>query len=110
MIRNIDREEVKRLLGKVEKARIVEALPEKYYEQAHIPGALQIDYKEVAEKAPSLLSDKAQKIVVYCASSECANSEKAARTLEYLGYSNVFVYRAGKKDWIDSGYPVESSS
>ena len=54
----------------------MEALPIKYFNEAHLPGAVQIDYTEVLEKAPSLLTNKSKKIVVYCASSDCENSTK----------------------------------
>jgi len=109
MISKINKEEIIGLLDKSQPMILVEALPEKYFNEAHLPGAVQIDYTEVTEKAPSLLTNKNKKVVVYCASSDCENSKKAATTLDRLGYKNVFVYKKGKKEWIDSGLPVESN-
>ena len=109
MIERINRQGVVDLIGKPERVVLVEALPEKYYNDAHIPGAVQMDYTEVTDKAPSVLGDKDRKIVVYCASSECENSTKAARTLQQLGYDRIYVYKEGKQDWIEAGLRVESA-
>jgi rhodanese-related sulfurtransferase len=106
-MRHITREELRSALGNGAKVTLVEALPEKYWRDGHLPGAIQIDHTEVAEKAGDLLPDKGAKVVVYCASTECQNSTKAARTLEALGYTDVYEYVEGKKDWADAGLPLE---
>lgn len=58
------------------------------YESSHIPGALLIPDYELKEKAPSLLKDKDQVILVYCRSGN--RSAGAARTLLSLGYTNIY--------------------
>ena len=110
MLSKINKEEILGLMDKSQPMVLVEALPIKYFNEAHLPGAVQIDYTEVTEKAPSLLTNKSNKIVVYCASSDCENSTKAATTLDKLGYENVFIYKEGKKEWIDSGLPIETDN
>jgi len=107
MVKQISRDEVKQHLDRGNQIILVEALPEKYYNDSHLPGAIQIDHHEVNEKAPSLLADKESKIVVYCANTECQNSTKGARALDGLGYTNVFEYAEGKQDWLEAGFPVE---
>jgi rhodanese-related sulfurtransferase len=109
-MRHITREELRSALGNGAKVTLVEALPEKYWRDGHLPGAIQIDHTEVAEKAGDLLPDKGAKVVVYCASTECQNSTKAARTLEALGYTDVYEYVEGKKDWADAGLPLVSEN
>lgn len=89
-------------------ATVVEALPAPYYEQAHIPGAINIPHTEVRTLAPRLLPDKDALIVTYCANLACPNSELAARVLGKLGYTNVRDYAEGKQDWKDAGLPLES--
>jgi len=108
-MRLITREELRDKLIMGEKVRLVEALPEKYWRDSHLPGALQMDYTEVADKAHDLLPDKGATIVVYCASTECQNSSKAARTLEDLGYINVHEYAEGKQHWLEAELPVVGS-
>jgi len=66
-------------------------------------------YTEVSDIAQNLLPDKEATIVVYCASTECQNSSKAARTLEDLGYKNVHEYAEGKQHWLEAGLPVVGS-
>jgi rhodanese-related sulfurtransferase len=106
-MRHITREELKSALDDGARVTVVEALPEKYWRDGHIPGALQIDHTEVNEKAGAALPDKGARIVVYCASTECQNSTKAARTLEALGYTDVSEYVEGKQHWVEAGLPLE---
>lgn len=87
---------------------VIEALPASYYEDAHLPGAINIPHTEVEELAPQLLTDKQATLIVYCADLPCPNSTLAARRLERLGYENVFDYAEGKADWTAAGLPIES--
>jgi rhodanese-related sulfurtransferase len=86
---------------------VVEALPANYYEDAHLPGAINIPHTEVRNLAPALLPDKDAAIVTYCASTTCPNSELAAIVLTKLGYTNVREYVEGKQDWRDAGLQLE---
>ncbi len=47
---------------------VVDALGQESYEQAHLPGAINIPVTEVDQKAPSMLPDKNAEIAVYCMS------------------------------------------
>ena len=107
MTQTIERSEIKRLLDSGEPITIVEALPEKYFKQVHLPGALNMPHDQTRELAPSLLPDKDALIVVYCANEPCKNSTIASDELTAMGYRNVREYVGGKQDWIDAGMPVE---
>jgi rhodanese-related sulfurtransferase len=89
---------------------LVEALGPSYYNDAHLPGAINIPHTEVDLLAPVLLPDKDAKIVVYCANTPCQNSGIATRRLVSLGYTNVRDYEAGKAEWVESGLPTESGT
>ena len=108
MVDTITRDELKGLLEAGEDVVLVEALPEKYYREAHLPGALNLPHDAVDALAPVLLPDKAAPIVVYCASAPCKNSGLAAERLAELGYANVRDYHEGKQDWIEAGLPTEA--
>jgi rhodanese-related sulfurtransferase len=97
------------LQAKLQSNRVVliEALPERYYVDGHLPGALHLPHDQVAALAPGLLKDKDAEIVVYCANVNCQNSHVAAHELTKLGYRNVAVYAEGKQDWTNAGLPVE---
>lgn len=109
MIRSITREEIVRNLDAKTPMILVEALPEKYYRDGHLPGAIQVPHDQVRELAASRLPDRDAFTVVYCANTPCKNSGIAARTLEALGYTNVAEYVEGKQDWVDAGLALEKS-
>lgn len=88
---------------------LVEALPEKYYNSGHLPGAININHDQVEELAPQLLPDKTAAIVSYCSNKQCSNSTIVANRLEQLGYSNVFKYSGGKQDWSEAGLEMEGA-
>lgn len=87
---------------------LLEALPEKYYAAAHLPGALHMPHDAVDALAGRLIPSKDSEVVVYCASAQCQNSHIAARRLAQLGYRHVQVYAGGKQDWEAGGLPFES--
>ena len=109
MIRSITRQQIQHLLASKTPLTLVEALPEKYYRDGHLPGALHIPHDRVRELAAALLPDKDTLIVVYCANKPCQNSRIAAQTLGALGYTDVAEYVEGKQDWADAGLPLEKS-
>lgn len=107
MSRAIARDEV---AAKIDRGgvTVIEALPASYYEDAHLPGAINLPHDQVDDLAPRLLPDKQTEIVVYCSNDACQNSTIAATRLTELGYVNVFDYDDGKQDWIEAGLPTET--
>ena len=89
---------------------VVEALPAEYYDQGHLPGAINIPHTEVRDLATALLPDKDAQIVVYCANLPCPNSGIATHVLRKLGYTDVRDYAEGKADWTEAGLPLEQES
>lgn len=110
MVSRITRDELKAKLDRGENPVIVEALPPMYYEDAHLPGALNLPHNEVDELAPKLIPSKSAEVVVYCSNTPCQNSGIAARRLDTLGYSNVREYEEGKEDWVAAGLPTEKGA
>ena len=60
---SIDRDDVRRLVALG--AQLVEVLPADDYEDEHLPGAVNIPLKELADRAPREL-DPGRPVVVYC--------------------------------------------
>ena len=106
----ITREDLQQRLASANPPILVEALPEKYYRDGHLPGARHLPHTEARQRAAAVLPDRNVEIVVYCASATCQNSHIAARVLEQLGYSNVRVYAGGKQDWSEAGLAVENEA
>lgn len=89
---------------------LLEALPIRYFDQGHLPGALQIPNDEtLGPIARELIPDKATSIIVYCASATCENSKEAAEWLAKLGYTDVSVFEGGKAEWTGAGLAMEIS-
>ncbi len=105
----IKRDEVKHFIDAGLDVAIIEALPKSAYETGHLPGALSMPLETLAKEAPQQLPDKAQKIITYCQSADCAASTKAAEILEGLGYTDVSDYVEGKDDWKAAGYKMEGA-
>lgn len=108
-VKRITREELRSAIDRGEVV-VAEALGESYFEEAHLPGAVNLPHDRVDELASALLPDKDAKVVVYCANVPCQNSAIAARRLVQLGYTDVYEYEEGKQDWIEAGYPTESGA
>jgi rhodanese-related sulfurtransferase len=106
--RRIHRDDIHAHLQAGTPMNLVEALPEKYYRDGHLPGAIQLNHDEVRAQAGTRLPAKDAFIVVYCANTPCRNSRIAAQTLASLGYTNVAEYEEGKQDWIEAGLPIEN--
>lgn len=62
----ITRQELKRKIDRREPFVLVETQSPMMYEDAHLPGALNLPPDQVAELAPRLLPEKDAEIVVYC--------------------------------------------
>lgn len=63
MVRGIKRAEVQELVGRG--AQLLEVLPPSDYAWLHIPGAINIPIKDLANRAPTSL-DRTRPVIVYC--------------------------------------------
>ena len=63
MTTGIDRGRLREVLA--EGAQLVEVLPSAEYEEAHLPGAINLPLKELGHRAPAEL-DRGRPVVVYC--------------------------------------------
>jgi molybdopterin/thiamine biosynthesis adenylyltransferase/rhodanese-related sulfurtransferase len=77
------------------------------WDQGHLPGAVHIPRGYLESRIERAVPDRAQKIVLYCASGN--RSVFAAKTLAELGYEDVASLAGGIADWQRSGLPVEMS-
>ena len=110
MTKQMNRAELQARISANPEVALLEALPEKYYRDWHLPGAKHMPHDQAKALAPVLVPDKNREIVLYCASETCENSHIAARELIQLGYANVAVYGGGKRDWSEAGLPKEAGA
>ncbi len=104
----IETEDLKKMMDDDEDFELINVLGREQFEMKHIPGSVNVpvddDFEDkIKEKYP----DKDAKIVVYCASKDCQASPKAAKKLEQMGYSNVYDYEGGIKEWEEAGNKTE---
>ena len=102
----IEREELKSALDAGADIKLVMAMHETHFEQAHIPGSVQLFSPEQASE----LLEVHDHVVVYCSDRSCSASRVVAQKLIDAGYANVRHYPGGLADWHAAGYPLEGSA
>lgn len=107
MLNPISREDIQSKLATGEAMTLVEALPAKYFDQGHLPGAVNLPLDQIETLSDEKLPEKSELVVVYCSNTQCNNSRQAAEKLRALGYVNVREYTEGKADWQDAGLKLE---
>ncbi len=85
--------------------KLINVLDQKYFEDAHIPGSLNISLDDLEKESADWNKDAT--VVVYCANYNCSASAAAARKLKEYGFTNVKAYEAGMADWAQAGLPVD---
>ena len=82
---------------------LINVLPRDTFNEQHIRTSINIpvDDDNFTELVEKVAGGKERKIVVYCASFECTASPKAAEKLEQAGFTQVYDYEGGTKDWFE---------
>ena len=86
----------------------VDARSEEYYLEGHIPKAVCNDNLD------SLITKIEKQVaiddgfVVYCSDDDCGSSEELAYLLQEQGFSNIYLFKGGWKQWVDNNLPIES--
>ncbi|MDD3519823.1 MAG: rhodanese-like domain-containing protein [Actinomycetota bacterium] len=105
-IKTITAEQLLEKINKKYNFKLVDVLLPSSYKKWHIPSSINIQLDEIEKKAQKFL-DLNDEIIVYCSSSECQASSKAARKLKELGYKDVKDYEGGKREWDEKNFPKE---
>lgn len=107
-MQTLSREALKTMMDENRDFRLIEALPQKAFEEAHLPGAINIPVEadDFEEQVRDAVPDKDKDVVLYCANTECPASPNAAKKMEAMGYTSVYDYEAGKEDWQEAGLEV----
>lgn len=106
--RTIERDALKAKLDKKEGFKLWNVLSKAAYKpEANIPGSAWVPVESInAEVAGKKIGSKDETVVVYCGGETCESSTKAATKLVELGYTKVFTYEGGVKDWTEAGNPL----
>lgn len=88
--------------------RLINVLDEKFFNDAHIAGSLNISLENLEKETATWSKDTP--IVVYCANYQCSASDSGVRKLMALGFTNVKAYEAGTAGWMQAGLPVDGDA
>jgi len=98
----LTREELKRM-NEVEHDDfvLINVLSPEQFNKQHIRTSINIPHKnaDFAETVEEVAGSKDRKVVVYCASVDCDASPTAAGKLEDAGFTQVYDYEGGTRDW-----------
>ena len=110
MIKSITATELRQRLDGAHPPLLLEALPERYWRERHLPGARLFPHDQATLLAPTMVPTRDTAIVLYCASATCQNSHIAAQLLERAGYTDLTVFGGGKEAWAAAGFPFETEA
>jgi rhodanese-related sulfurtransferase len=85
---------------------IVDTAAPPVWQEAHIPGAVNLPYSKNISAPVPLPRDKM--LVIYCACKDHEDSTDMARQLSLLSYRNVKVLKGGWFKWLALKYKTES--
>lgn len=92
----ISASEAKKVIDSEKQIVLLDVRTVEEYTEKRIPGSILIPYDVIEDEAPSKLTDKNKKILIYCRSGR--RSAIAAESLIKIGYKNVFDF-GGINDW-----------
>ena len=91
----------------------VDARDQGLFDSGHIPGALLVDHYRSDRYLPEVLDIilSADRVIVYCHSSDCEDSVFLSQTLIENGIEpdRIFVFQGGFEEWEAQGMPVEKT-
>jgi len=94
--------EVKNRISQNSKVHLVNTLDVNAFQKAHIPRSLNITSMQVAGQ----LFEKDDEIIVYCSDTTCMASYYAYIQLEQAGYTNIWRFAGGLREWSENGFPL----
>lgn len=95
-VNKITASEAKVMIDGGEDLVILDVRTQEEYDQGHIENAVLIPDTEISAKAPTVLADQNQTILVYCRTGR--RSAEAAKKLVDLGYTHIYDF-GGIVDW-----------
>src|SRR5215475_7737438 len=101
-IKEVSVQEVNEKLNPANGFTLLDVRERDEWDQGHLDQAIFLPRGFLEVKADKELTDKNQPIVVYCAGG--TRSALAAKTLQDLGYTNVFSMRGGFNEWKNNGF------
>jgi len=87
---------------------LVNTLPKNYFEKEHIAQSINVPDEQLKDLKQHFDTDK--QIIVYCASTDCDSSLKAAKKLQEMGFRHTTDFEGGLDEWKQIKGKTESGS
>ena len=85
----------------------IDARAEEYYLEGHIPNSIcSDDFNSLVFQIEDLV-DYNNSFVVYCSDDDCGSSEDLAYQLQDQGFTNIYLFKGGWKQWLEHNLPIE---
>lgn len=99
-------EELKKLTdsGAIQDIVVVDTQPREYFDEAHIPGAVNLPYVDRIRTPVNLPRSKT--LVLYCPCEHEEESTEMATKLQKLGYTKLKLLQGGLPRWRELNYPT----
>ena len=101
-MQTITQSQLKQWLDSKQDMLLIDVLSKESFNKQHIPGSINIPVKDNANFVKDVedrATSKNQRIVVYCANTQCDASQKAAQQLENAGFTNIQRFEEGVEGW-----------
>ena len=104
----ISMEELERIRAGKDPFLLVDARPKGPYLEGHIPGAIQIFWKDLPNNLDKLPTDKGTMVIFYCGGPTCPYTGSSIEIATKAGHTNLKGFQAGIPAWKKAGKPVTS--
>ena len=85
----------------------IDARAEEYYDEGHIPNSIcNDDFDSLVYQIEDFITYK-NGFVVYCSDDDCGSSEDLAYQLRDQGFTNIYLFKGGWKQWVENELPME---
>ena len=85
----------------------IDARAEEFYHDGHIPNSIcNDDFDSLVYQIEDFITYK-NGFVVYCSDDDCGSSEDLAYQLQDQGFSNIYLFKGGWKQWVENELPME---
>ena len=85
----------------------IDARAEEFYQDGHIPNSIcNDDFDSLVYQIEDFITYK-NGFVVYCSDDDCGSSEDLAYQLQDQGFTNIYLFKGGWKQWVENELPME---
>jgi len=104
-MQSISRQQLEEMNGSGDRDFVlINVLPREHFNKGHIRTSINVPHEQddFEDTVAKVAGSKDRDVVVYCANFDCDASPKAAKKLDKAGFTHVYDYEGGTKDWLEN--------